>query len=97
VKHEVVRDKDFEFSERVRVSRLSSTPSPRGWLPRWTEEAHARRAAFEAVDPPVVLGDLHADPAAYTDEGRLHEALTLLRRQAPVHRVEADGYGPRGC
>src|ERR1700733_3043300 len=35
-----------------------------------------------------------ADPAAYTDEGRLHEALTLLRRQAPVHRVEADGYDP---
>ena len=35
-----------------------------------------------------------ADPAAYTDEDRLHQALTLLRRQAPVHRVEADGYGP---
>ena len=35
-----------------------------------------------------------ADPAAYTDEDRLHEALTLLRRQAPVHRVEADGYDP---
>jgi hypothetical protein len=35
-----------------------------------------------------------ADPAAYTDEDRLHEALTLLRREAPVHRVEADGYDP---
>src|ERR1700722_14873321 len=35
-----------------------------------------------------------ADPAAYTDEDRLHEALTLLRRQAPVHRVEADRYDP---
>ncbi len=35
-----------------------------------------------------------ADPAAYTDEDRLHEALTLLRRQAPVHRVEADGFDP---
>jgi cytochrome P450 len=34
------------------------------------------------------------DPAAYTNEGRLHEALTLLRLQAPVHRVEADGYDP---
>src|ERR1700733_1582937 len=34
------------------------------------------------------------NPAAYTDEGRLHEALTLLRRQAPVHRVEADRYDP---
>jgi cytochrome P450 len=35
-----------------------------------------------------------ADPAAYTDEDRLHEALTLLRRQAPIHRVEADGFDP---
>ena len=35
-----------------------------------------------------------ADPAAYADEDRLHQALTLLRRQAPVHRVEADGYNP---
>jgi len=35
-----------------------------------------------------------ADPAAYTDEGRLHKALTLLRRQAPVHRVEADRFDP---
>jgi len=35
-----------------------------------------------------------ADPAAYTDEDRLHEALTLLRREAPVHRVEADGFDP---
>ena len=35
-----------------------------------------------------------ADPAAYTNEDRLHQALTLLRRQAPVHRVEADGFDP---
>jgi cytochrome P450 len=35
-----------------------------------------------------------ADPTVYTDEDRLHQALTLLRRQAPVHRVEADGYDP---
>ena len=35
-----------------------------------------------------------ADPVAYTDEDRLHQALALLRRQAPVHRVEADGYRP---
>src|ERR1700685_3669933 len=34
------------------------------------------------------------NPAAYTDEGRLHEALTLLRPQAPAHRVEADRYDP---
>ena len=35
-----------------------------------------------------------ADPAAYADEGRLHESLRLLRRQAPVHRVEAPGFDP---
>ena len=35
-----------------------------------------------------------ADPAAYTDEARLHEALTLLRREAPVHRVRAPGFEP---
>ena len=35
-----------------------------------------------------------ADPTAYADEGRLHEALTVLRREAPVHRVEAPGYNP---
>ncbi|GAA2719987.1 cytochrome P450 [Actinocorallia aurantiaca] len=35
-----------------------------------------------------------ADPAAYSDEERLHEALTLLRRESPVHRVEAPGYNP---
>ncbi|MFD4414258.1 cytochrome P450 [Streptomyces sp. NPDC058476] len=35
-----------------------------------------------------------ADPAAYADEPRFHEALALLRREDPVHRVEAEGYGP---
>jgi cytochrome P450 len=35
-----------------------------------------------------------ADAAAYTDEARLHEALTLLRRKAPVHRVRAPGFEP---
>lgn len=35
-----------------------------------------------------------ADPAAYADEARLHEALALLRRESPVHRVEASGYNP---
>src|SRR5579859_6982744 len=49
--------------------------------------------------PPMTLtvteaGLSLADPAAYTDEDRLHEALTLLRREAPVHRVEADGFDP---
>jgi cytochrome P450 len=35
-----------------------------------------------------------ADPAVYADDRRLHEALTLLRRADPVHRVEAPGYNP---
>ncbi|TNY38410.1 cytochrome P450 [Thermomonospora catenispora] len=35
-----------------------------------------------------------ADPTAYTDEARLHEALALLRREDPVHWVEAPGYRP---
>src|SRR5258706_8864762 len=34
------------------------------------------------------------DPAAYADEERLHEALQLLRRECPVHWVEAAGYDP---
>ena len=34
------------------------------------------------------------DPAAYADEARLHEALGLLRRQDPVHWVEAPGFDP---
>ncbi|MEV4258024.1 cytochrome P450, partial [Spirillospora sp. NPDC049652] len=35
-----------------------------------------------------------ATPAAYADEARFHEALALLRRESPVHRVEQDGYNP---
>ena len=35
-----------------------------------------------------------ADPTAYADEGRFHAALSLLRREAPVHWVEAPGYNP---
>ncbi|MUN35792.1 cytochrome P450 [Actinomadura litoris] len=35
-----------------------------------------------------------ADPACYADERRLHDALALLRRESPVHRVEAPGYNP---
>lgn len=42
----------------------------------------------------IEAGRALADPAAYADENRLHEALTLLRREAPVHRVEAPGYNP---
>ncbi|MBO2463369.1 cytochrome P450 [Actinomadura violacea] len=35
-----------------------------------------------------------ADPKAYADEARLHEALALLRREAPVQWVEAPDYNP---
>ncbi|MFC5751604.1 cytochrome P450 [Actinomadura rugatobispora] len=35
-----------------------------------------------------------ADPSAYADDARLHAALALLRREAPVHWVEPDGYHP---
>ena len=35
-----------------------------------------------------------ADPAAYTDEKRLHEALTHCRRHAPVAWVESEAYKP---
>ena len=34
------------------------------------------------------------DPAAYADEERLHEAFALLRREDPVHWVEAAGFDP---
>ncbi|MBX9639156.1 MAG: cytochrome P450 [Mycobacteriaceae bacterium] len=35
-----------------------------------------------------------ADPQAYTDEHRLHAALSHLRADAPVCRVDAPGYRP---
>ncbi|MCW2877819.1 MAG: cytochrome [Sphaerisporangium sp.] len=34
------------------------------------------------------------DPTAYSDEARLHEALGVLRRDDPVHWVEAAGFNP---
>lgn len=34
------------------------------------------------------------DPAAYADEDQLHEAFALLRREDPVHWVEAPGFEP---
>ena len=39
-------------------------------------------------------GRMLADPLAYTDEARLHQAMALLRREAPVQFVEAAGYKP---
>ncbi|MET7772611.1 cytochrome P450 [Nocardia sp. NPDC005366] len=35
-----------------------------------------------------------ADPTAYADETRLHTALTTLRAEAPVSRVDVPGYKP---
>ncbi|HEY8482607.1 MAG TPA: cytochrome P450 [Spirillospora sp.] len=35
-----------------------------------------------------------ADPKAYADDRRLHESLALLRRESPVHYVDAPGYNP---
>ncbi|MEU6034582.1 cytochrome P450 [Actinomadura sp. NPDC047616] len=35
-----------------------------------------------------------ADPTAYADDDRLHAALAVLRREAPVHWVEAPDYNP---
>ncbi len=35
-----------------------------------------------------------ADPSAYADEKRLHEALTYLRAHAPVSWVDVEGYKP---
>ena len=34
------------------------------------------------------------DPTAYADNERFHSACALLRREAPVHRVEVDGFYP---
>ena len=39
-------------------------------------------------------GLVFTDPAAYADEDRLHEAFALLRREDPVHWVEAVGFEP---
>jgi cytochrome P450 len=39
-------------------------------------------------------GLMLADPLSYTDEARLHDGLAVLRREDPVHLVEARGYRP---
>lgn len=39
-------------------------------------------------------GRLLADPTAYADESRLHDAMTLLRREQPVAKVVTDNYRP---
>ena len=39
-------------------------------------------------------GMVFVDPAAYADEERFHRACTVLRREAPVHRVEHPLFNP---
>ena len=39
-------------------------------------------------------GQVFVEPAAYADEGRLHQAFGVLRRESPVHWVEAEGFNP---
>jgi cytochrome P450 len=39
-------------------------------------------------------GMVFVDPAAYADEDRFHGACTVLRREAPVHRVEHPQFNP---
>ena len=39
-------------------------------------------------------GYVFVDPAAYADETRFFEACAVLRREAPVHRVEGEGFNP---
>ena len=39
-------------------------------------------------------GRVFTEPSAYADDERFHAACALLRREAPVHRVEAEGFNP---
>jgi cytochrome P450 len=39
-------------------------------------------------------GRVFTDPTAYADEDRFHAACALLRRESPVHLVEAEGFNP---
>lgn len=39
-------------------------------------------------------GSIFVDPGAYADPERWHRDAALLRRESPVHRIEADGFEP---
>jgi cytochrome P450 len=39
-------------------------------------------------------GLMLATPSSYADEAGMHGALTLLRRESPVHHVDQEGYRP---
>jgi cytochrome P450 len=53
-----------------------------------TEESEAMTLTVEEA------GLALADPKAYADDRRFQESLALLRRESPVHRVEAPEYTP---
>ncbi|MGH8998700.1 MAG: hypothetical protein ACRDY7_04850 [Acidimicrobiia bacterium] len=39
-------------------------------------------------------GRIFTSPTAYADAGYFHRACAVLRRESPIHLVEADGYPP---
>ena len=43
---------------------------------------------------PILDGKVLADPLAYTDETRLHSALSHLRAHAPVSWIDVENYAP---
>ncbi len=43
---------------------------------------------------PSEAGLVFTDPTAYADEERFHAACALLRREDPIHLVEAEGFPP---
>ena len=49
---------------------------------------------FETTEEVRRAGLVFTQPDAYADEARFHAACTLLRAEAPVHRVEAEGFRP---
>ncbi len=44
--------------------------------------------------PQSLDSSVFVDPAAYADERRWHEATARIRREDPVHRIEAAGFEP---
>ena len=80
---------------------------PKRGEPTATDDAVRRRRAgapaavnaqaagpASARRPPMTIDDagrVFTDPKAYADEARFHAACAQLRRESPVHRVEADG------
>jgi cytochrome P450 len=41
---------------------------------------------------PDEAGRVFVTPSAYADEDQFHRACAVLRRESPIHRVEADGF-----